>query len=174
MITPPTLTTHMKTLRLSGILDSLDVRLEQARSASLGYMEFLGLIIQDEVERREANKLNQRLKRAAFEEPKAMEDFDFASLPGINIAAIKDLATVLFVTRKEHVLLYGPPGVGKTHLAQALGNQACRTGYSALFIKAGKLFRGLNAARADGTWEKALRKLLAPDVLIIDDSACLP
>ena len=169
MITPPTLTTHMKTLRLSGIMDSLDVRLEQARSANLGYMDFLSLIIQDEVERREANKLNQRLKRAAFEEPKAMEDFDFASLPGINIAAIKDLATVLFVTRKEHVILYGPPGVGKTHLAQALGNQACRTGYSVLFIKAAKLFRGLNAARADGTWEKALRKLLAPDVLIIDD-----
>ena len=169
MIAPLTLTTHMKTLRLSGIMDSLDVRLEQARSANLGYMDFLSLIIQDEVERREANKLNQRLKRAAFEEPKAMEDFDFASLPGINIAAIKDLATVLFVTRKEHVILYGPPGVGKTHLAQALGNQACRTGYSVLFIKAAKLFRGLNAARADGTWEKALRKLLAPDVLIIDD-----
>ena len=169
MITPPTLTTHMKTLRLSGIMDSLDVRLDQARSANLGYLDFLSLIIQDEVERREANKLNQRLKRAAFEEPKAMEDFDFASLPGINIAAIKDLATGLFVTRKEHVILYGPPGVGKTHLAQALGNQACRTGYSALFTKAAKLFRGLNAARADGTWEKALRKLLAPDVLIIDD-----
>nr|MDP2192325.1 IS21-like element helper ATPase IstB [Rhodoferax sp.] len=169
MTTPPTLTTHMKTLRLSGILDSLDVRLEQARSSSLGYLEFLALIIQDEVERREANKLNQRLKRAAFEEPKAIEDFDFSSLPGINIAAIKDLATVLFVTKKEHVILYGPPGVGKTHLAQALGNQACRTGYSTLFIKTAKLFRGLNAARADGTWEKALKKLLTPDVLIIDD-----
>lgn len=163
MTVSPTLNTHMKTLRLSGMLDSLDVRLEQARSANLGYLEFLGLIIQDEVERREANKLNQRLKRAAFEEPKAIEDFDFASLPGINIAAIKDLATGLFVTRKEHVILYGPPGVGETHLAQALGNQACRTGYSALFIKTAKLFRGLNAARADGTWEKAFRKLLAPD-----------
>lgn len=169
MIAPPSLTTHMKTLRLSGILDSLDVRLEQARSASLGYLEFLSLIIQDEVERREANKLNQRLKRAAFEDPKAIEDFDFSSLPGVNIAAIKDLTTVLFVTKKEHVILYGPPGVGKTHLAQALGNQACRTGHSTLFVKTAKLFRGLNAARADGTWEKALKKLLTPDVLIIDD-----
>jgi len=159
----------MKTLRLSGILDSLDVRLEQARSASLGYLDFLGLIMQDEVERREANKLNQRLKRAAFEEPKAIEDFDFASLPGINVAAVKDLATGLFITRKEHVILYGPPGVGKTHLAQALGNQACRTGHSVLFIKTAKLFRALNSARADGTWEKALRKLLTPEVLIIDD-----
>jgi len=163
------LSTRLKALRLSGILESLDLRLEQARSSNLGYLEFLELIIQDEVERRDANKLNQRLKRAAFEEPKAIEDFEFASLPGVNVAAIKDLATGLFVTRKEHVILYGPPGVGKTHLAQALGNRACRIGHSTLFVKATKLFRSLNTARADGTWEKALKKIIAPDCLIIDD-----
>jgi DNA replication protein DnaC len=132
-------------------------------------MEFLELVIQDEIERREARNLEQRLKRASFEEPKAMEDFEFAAIPGINVAAIKDLATCLFVARKEHVILYGPPGVGKTHLAQALGNQACRIGHTTLFLKSTKLFRGLNNARADGTWEKALKKLLLPDLLIIDD-----
>lgn len=163
------LTTRLKTLRLSGILESLDVRLEQARSSNLGYLEFLELVIQDEIERREARNLEQRLKRAAFEEPKAMEEFEFAALPGINVAAVKDLATCLFVAKKEHVILYGPPGVGKTHLAQALGNQACRIGHSTLFLKSTKLFRGLNSARADGTWEKALKKLLVPDLLIIDD-----
>jgi DNA replication protein DnaC len=165
----PILTTRLKTLRLSGILESLNVRLEQARSGNLGYMEFLELVIQDEIERREARNLEQRLKRASFEEPKAMEDFEFAAIPGINVAAIKDLATCLFVARKEHVILYGPPGVGKTHLAQALGNQACRIGHTTLFLKSTKLFRGLNNARADGTWEKALKKLLLPDLLIIDD-----
>jgi DNA replication protein DnaC len=165
----PALTTRLKTLRLSGILESLDVRLEQARSGNLGYMEFLELVIQDEIERREARNLEQRLKRAYFEEPKAMEDFEFAAIPGINVAAIKDLATCLFVARKEHVILYGPPGVGKTHLAQALGNQACRIGHTTLFLKSTKLFRGLNSARADGTWEKALKKLTLPDLLIIDD-----
>ncbi len=165
----PVLTTRLKTLRLSGILESLDVRLEQARSGNLGYMEFLELVIQDEIERREARNLEQRLQRAAFEEPKAMEDFEFAAIPGINVAAIKDLATCLFVAKKEHVILYGPPGVGKTHLAQALGNQACRIGHTTLFLKSTKLFRGLNNARADGTWEKALKKLTLPDLLIIDD-----
>lgn len=165
----PVLTSRLKTLRLSGILESLDVRLEQARSSNLGYLELLELIIQDEIERREARNLEQRLKRAAFEEPKAMEDFEFAAIPGVNVAAIKDLATCLFVARKEHVILYGPPGVGKTHLAQALGNQACRIGHTTLFLKSAKLFRGLNSARADGSWEKALKKLLLPDLLIIDD-----
>src|SRR5512135_1280739 len=99
------LTTRLKTLRLSGILESLDVRLEQARSSNLGYLEFLELVIQDEIERREARNLEQRLKRAAFEEPKAMEEFEFAALPGINVAAVKDLATCLFVAKKEHVIL---------------------------------------------------------------------
>lgn len=169
MSVSPVLTTRLKTLRLSGILESLDVRLEQARSGNLGYMEFLELVIQDEIERREARNLEQRLKRASFEEPKAMEDFEFAAIPGINVAAIKDLATCLFVARKEHVILYGPPGVGKTHLAQALGNQACRIGHTTLFLKSTKMFRGLNNARADGTWEKALKKLTLPDLLIIDD-----
>lgn len=169
MSVSPVLTTRLKTLRLSGILESLDVRLEQARSGNLGYMEFLKLVIQDEIERREARNLEQRLKRASFEEPKAMEDFEFAAIPGINVAAIKDLATCLFVARKEHVILYGPPGVGKTHLAQALGNQACRIGHTTLFLKSTKMFRGLNNARADGTWEKALKKLTLPDLLIIDD-----
>jgi DNA replication protein DnaC len=163
------LTSQLKALRLSGILDSLDVRLEQARSGSLGYLEFLELIIQDEFERREATRLNQRLKKACFEEHKAIEEFEFAALPGVNIPVIRDLATGLFVAKKEHVILYGPPGVGKTHLAQALGNLACRIGHTTLFVKSTQLFRNLNKARADGSWEKALKKLLTPDLLIIDD-----
>ncbi len=97
----PLLTSRLKLLRLSGILESLDLRLEQARSNNLGYLEFMELIVQDETERREANTLNQRLKKASFEEPKCIEEFQFAQLTGVNVAAIKDLATGLFIRKKS-------------------------------------------------------------------------
>ncbi|UWZ79791.1 ATP-binding protein [Geoalkalibacter halelectricus] len=91
-----------------------------------------------------------------------------------NPAAIRDLATGLFIERREHVLLYGPAGTGKTHLAQALGHHACRSGRSVLFLKAVKLFRTLQSSRADNSWDAELRRLLAPDLLIIDDFGLKP
>lgn len=159
----------LKSLRLSGVAETLDVRLEQAREASLGYLEFLQLLLQDEVERRHAHGVQRRLKQADFQEHKAMEEFDFTALPGVNPKEIKDLATGLFIERKEHVILYGPPGTGKTHLAQALGNRACRSGYTALFTTAAKLFRRLATARVEGSYEESIRRVLKPQLLIIDD-----
>lgn len=160
---------QLKNLRLSGVLESLDLRLQQAQAASMGYIDFFQLIIQDEIERREAKKLQMRLRRAAFEEEKIVECFDFSFNPKINTRLINDLATCIFIKKTEHILLYGPAGTGKTHIAQAIGHQACRLGYDVLFTKAIKLFRSLLAARADHTWEKRVKKYLAPDLLIIDD-----
>ncbi len=160
---------QLKTLRLGGICQSLEVRLQQARQHSLGPLEFLQLLVQDEIERREAKKLQQRLSRAAFEEEKSLEGFDFSWNPKLNTRLIRDLATCRFVARKEHVLLYGPAGVGKTHIAQALGHQACRQGYTVLYTKAVSLVRALLAGRADHSWEKRLKRYLSPDLLIIDD-----
>jgi DNA replication protein DnaC len=159
----------LKQLRLSGIAESLEIRLEQAREASLGYLEFLQIILQDEVERRHAHGVQRRLKQASFQEQKGLEEFDFQAVPGVNPKEIKDLATGLFIDRKEHVILYGPPGTGKTHLAQALGNRACRNQYSVLFTTAAKLFRKLAAARIDCSYEEAMRSYLKPQLLIIDD-----
>lgn len=160
---------QLKVLHLGGFLQTLELRLQQVQSASLGYLEFLQLLVQDEIERREAKKLNLRLSRASFEEEKTLEGFDFSFNPKLNAKLIRDLGTCSFIERKEHVLLYGPAGVGKSHLAQALGHQACRLGYEVLFTKAAKLFRHLLAARADHSWEKCLKRYLTPDLLIIDD-----
>lgn len=165
----PDLLSILKTLRLSGIAESLEARLDQARQETLGYQEFLQIILQDEVERRHARRVQLRLKQADFQEQKGLEEFEFAALPGINPKEIKDLATCLFIERHEHVLLYGPPGTGKTHLAQALGNRACRSEYNVLFITAAKLFRRLAVARHEGAYEETIRLFLKPHLLIIDD-----
>lgn len=165
---------HLKTLRLSGLLESFDLRLQQAQKDSLGYREFFQLLIQDEIERREARKLSLRLSRASFEEEKTIEGFDFSFTPKLNAKLIRDLGTCVFIERKEHILLYGPAGVGKSHLAQAIGHHACRLGYDVLFTKAVKLFRFLLAGRADHSWEKHMKKYLAPDLLIIDDFGIAP
>jgi DNA replication protein DnaC len=165
---------QFKALKLGRMLDTLEVRLDQARQGQLGYLEFLQLIFQDEIERRRSQGLKLRLLRASFEEPKTLEEFDFAARPQLNPAAIRDLACGTFIDKKEHVLLYGPAGTGKTHLAQALGHHACRTGRSVLFVKAARLFRDLHTARADNSWDQELRRFLASDLLIIDDFGLKP
>jgi len=165
----PSMQLTLKSLRLSGIADSLEARLNEAKESSLGYLEFLQIILQDEVERRYAGAVNRRLKQAAFQEHKALEEFDFTAVAGSNPKEIKDLGNCLFIERHEHVLLYGPPGTGKTHLAQALGNRACRNNYSVMFTTAAKLFRKLAAARIECSYEETMRTVLKPQLLIIDD-----
>jgi DNA replication protein DnaC len=107
------LETQLKTLRLGGFLQTLDLRLQEAQKASVGYVEFLQLLVQDEIERREAKKLTLRLSRASFEEEKTLEGFDYSFNPKLNAKLIRDLGNATFIERKEHVLLYGPAGVEK-------------------------------------------------------------
>lgn len=164
----------LQTLRLGGFMETLDLRLKQTQEEELTPLSFLQLLVQDEVERREAHKLAKRLARASFEEEKTLEGFDFSFNPKIKRNLIKDLATCLFLEKKEHVLLYGPAGVGKTHLAQSLGQEACRKGYDVLFVKTVKMFRSLLAARADQSWEKRIKRYLTPDLLILDDFGLTP
>ena len=110
-----------------------------------------------------------RVRRAGFEQPTTLEDFDFHFNPTIPRARVIDLATCAFVERRENVLLVGKTGVGKTHLAQAFGLRACRLGYDVLFVSAPDLFRQLRAARGDGTYERRLARLTGVDVLVVDD-----
>jgi DNA replication protein DnaC len=170
----PELNPHLKQLRLSGILDSLEARNRQAIDGKLAYTEFLALLIHDEVARREQKKLALRLRRAAFRTEKTLEQFDFDRLPGLNRALIQDLATGRYLQEKVAVLIAGPCGTGKSHLAQALGHCAARQGHDVLFTTQTQLLGSLNAARAVGTYDRRLQQLARVDLLIIDDFGLKP
>lgn len=164
----------LKKLRLSGVLQSLELRNREAADDSLAHTEYLYRLLHDEVDRRESKQLAQRLRRANFEGMKSIEDFDFQFNPNVPKAKVIDLATCQFLERKANVLIVGQTGVGKSHLAQALGHRACRAGYSALYVEAHDLLTQLRAARADQTYERRLARFTAPDLLVIDDLGLRP
>ena len=166
---PLSLEEQFKRLRLSGILETYQPRLEQARSHALTYEEWLGLILQDEIQRREAQTLAKRLTQAHFEQPKTFEEYDLTRYPVKVQQTIRSLMVGQYLEEHQHILIMGPTGTGKTHLAQALGHQACRQGKKVRFIRANVLFRELLASRADHTWEHQFKKFLSPSLLIIDD-----
>lgn len=159
----------LKSLRLSGILETLELRNRQAVEEQLSFIEFLQRLLEDEVERRAQKQLTLRLRRASFDLEKTLEGFDFGFNPSIPRQQVFDLATARFVERHENVLIQGPAGVGKSHLAQALGHEACRRGCDVLFTSASRLLAHLHGGRADGTYERRLASYLRPDLLIVDD-----
>ena len=112
----------LRALKLSGMLDTLDARLAQARGGELGHLEFLQVLCQDEVARRDQAAFARRLRRAHFEEQVTLEGFDFTANPKLPAAQIRDLAALRWLHAGESVILTGPVGVGKTHVAQALGH----------------------------------------------------
>lgn len=164
----------LKKLRLSGVLQSLDLRTRQAVEDDLSHGEFLYRLLSDEVERRDAKPLEQRLRRASFEHRASLEDFDFSFNPNIPKSKVIDLATCAFVERKENVLLAGKTGVGKSHIAQALGHRACRAGYTVLYTAAHDMLTVLRAARADASYDRKLARYTSPDLLIVDDLGLRP
>lgn len=170
----PELAPLLKQLRLSGMLDSLEQRNRQAIEQKLAYTEFLAVLIQDEVARREQKKLQLRLRRASFRSPKTLEQFDFDFNPGMNRALIQDLATGRFIQEKVAVLIVGPCGTGKSHLAQALGHCAVQQGYEVLFTTQSQLLGSLQAARATGTYERRFQTLARVPLLILDDFGLKP
>lgn len=170
----PELVPLLKQLRLSGILDSLESRNRQAIEQKLAYTDFLALLIQDEIARREQKKLQLRLRRANFRSPKTLEQFDFDFNPGCHRALIQDLATGRFICEKVAVLIAGPCGTGKSHLAQALGYCAIQQGYEVLFTTQSQLLGSLQAARATGSYERRFQTLARVPLLIIDDFGLKP
>lgn len=165
---------HLKRLRLSGILETLEARNQQAIDGQWSYVEFLARLLEDEVERRAQKQLALRLRRSKVNTTKTLEGFDFNFNPNLNRQKVLALAACDYIRQKRNVLICGPTGVGKTHLAQALVHEACRQGFVALFVNTHKMLAHLNGGRADGSWERRLQTYLRPDLLVLDDFGLKP
>ena len=163
------LMSNLKRLRLSGLASTLEVRLQEAAGNQLNHQEFLELIVNDELAVRDDRAIARRIKMAGFREIKSLEDFDFAFNTSIKRRQIMDLATGRFIREKTDLLLLGPPGVGKSHLVQALGHQAARIGFTVLYRSIFDAVTELIQAENFGDTVKTMNRYLKPDLLIIDD-----
>lgn len=159
----------LKKLRLSGMAESLEVRLHEAATTGLNHREFLELVLQDELLIRNDRQMNRRTTAAAFRDVRRLEDFDFSFNPSIKKAKVYDLATCQFVREHRDALLIGPPGTGKSHLAQAIGRTAIRCGFTVFYRSIFDTVRDFLHDEAISGQERILQKYLKPDLLIIDD-----
>jgi len=159
----------LRRLRLSGLAQSLQVRLEEATANRLTHAEFLELILQDELAVREDRQIQRRTKAAAFRELKTLDQFNFSFNPSINKKQIYELATCRFIREAKDVLWLGPPGVGKSFLVQALGYQAIKSGYLVYYRSVFDIVRDFMQDEAFGGQDKVLARYLKPDLLIVDD-----
>ena len=163
------LQTTLKKLRLSGMAQSLEVRLQEASGNHLNHAEFLELALQDELAVRSERLIGRRVKVAAFRELKTLEDFDFSFNTSVKKKQVYDLAAGRFIRENRDVLLLGPPGTGKSHLCQALGYQAIKSGFVVMYRSIFDVVRDFLHDEAFGGEDRILNKYLKPDLLIVDD-----
>jgi len=168
-MTYPELDTRLRHLRLSGMVEALPARLQQATAAPLAHREFLELLVEDELARRSDRLFTRRLKQASITQVKEFTDFDFRFNPKIPRATLLELATARFVASHGNVLLIGPPGVGKSHAVTAIAIGAIRAGYRALVRSTFDLAQDFAEAEATGERRELVKKLTRVELLIIED-----
>lgn len=164
-----TLKSRLRAFKLSGIYNSLEERLTYAQQNSLGYLDFLELLMEDEANNRRSNSYRIKYKKAKVPSHKTIEDFDFSFQPSISQRVINDCSTCSFIREKRNIVFIGKPGTGKTHLSVALGIKALMKGFRVLFTPVSEMLQTLNASRADNSYYKKVAYYLAPDLLILDE-----
>lgn len=159
----------LKDFKLSGVVKTLDIRVEEAIRNRLSYEEFLELLLTDEMANRLTNANKKRFHKARFPQHRTLEEFNFNYQPTINRQLIYGLGTCEFIRKKENIAFIGPPGTGKTHLATALGIKAVLQGYKVLFTTVNEMLEDLYMSRADNSFYQKLKKFTDPDLLILDE-----
>lgn len=165
---------HASKLGLTHLTDVITDLVERAETAQMGYLDFVDLLLEEEVGLREGRRFRNALKLSGLPHHKGLDDFDFAFQPELDARKVRDLATLEFVRARSNVVLLGPPGVGKTMLAVALAVAACQAGFSIYFTTLDDLVRRLRAAEATGRFNRQLQAYLRPAVLLVDEVGYLP
>lgn len=159
----------LNSLKLSGMVEMLEQRLEQAMTERWSYSTLLEMLLTDEIERKNNKQLMLRLSKSHLDQKKTLETFDYSFNPKIHATLIKELSACAFIEKKQNIFILGPSGVGKSHLAQAFGHEACRRGYDTLFYCTYELFEWIYAGRGDGSHKRRLASVIKTPLLILDD-----
>lgn len=163
------LKSKLRNLKLAGAVKSLETRSKYALENSISYIEFLELIIEDEYANRQSNSYRKRFNKSKLVHQKTIDEYDFKYQPELDKKLIQELASCRFINQNKNIILMGKPGVGKTHLANAIGLEALKQGYKVIFIHVNELIEKLNASRADGTYNYTLNQFLNTNLLILDE-----
>jgi len=163
------LKSQLRSLKLAAISQNLELRNRYALEHKIGYIEFLELLVEDELSNRQTNGYQNKLRESKLYTQKVLDSYDFSYQPQVDKRQIYDLASCRFIDQKYNVVFMGKPGVGKTHLANAIGLEAVKKGKKVLFIHSNEMVEKLYSSRADGTYQATMQKFLKPDLLILDE-----
>lgn len=165
---------NLKSLTLSTMARGLESRLRQAKESGAGYDEFLLDLATDELQARAENRLNRRVREAKFPLLKTLEEFDFNAVDGLDIRLIRDLSGCDYIKERRNIIFLGRSGTGKTHLATALGVDACRNNYRTRFISGYALVNELIEAREDRDLQRLIQRYARYDLLVLDELGYIP
>jgi DNA replication protein DnaC len=165
---------HLGRLRLGHVAEQLDAFLSNAARTEPTYLDFLDVILREEVGAKQRKRVAMGIQIAHFPTVKTLEDFDFKFQPSVDQKLVRELAVGRYIAQAENVLIFGPPGVGKTHLAIALGRAAVEAGYSTLFTSATALLATLSKAETEGQLAERLGFYAKPKLLVVDELGYLP